>query len=115
MTVYVDWLMNHGWRLGPNCHMTTDQEDLTELHEMARRIGMKRTWFQPAPPASVPHYDLVASRRTRAIKLGAVEIATPEQFLVHMKLLRELVKRGDMNGKARFGDNPTCDRATKEA
>jgi hypothetical protein len=95
MTVFVDWLMDHGWRLGPNCHMTTDQEDLTELHDMAEKIGMKRSWFQPAPPASVPHYDLVASKRARAVKLGAVEITTRERFVAHMKVLRANVRASE--------------------
>jgi hypothetical protein len=99
MTVFVDWLMNHGWHLGKNCHMTTDQLDLTELHEMAEDIGMKRAWFQSSPPASVSHYDLVASRRARAIKLGAVEITTGEQFFAHMKLLRKLEKKRERLNK----------------
>ena len=38
---------------------------------MAERIGMRRDWFQPA---SSPHYDLSLSRRTAAVKAGAVEI-----------------------------------------
>ncbi|UDY80490.1 hypothetical protein [Shigella phage CT01] len=43
MTVYVDVLMNHGWKLRghptKNCHMFTDG-DIEELHEMAEAIGM---------------------------------------------------------------------------
>lgn len=30
------------------CHLFSDQIDQAELHDFARRIGMKRGWFQPA-------------------------------------------------------------------
>lgn len=69
MAVYVDRLMNHGWHLGPNCHMFADT--LEELHAMADKIGMKRSWFQNKP--ELPHYDLVASRRKKAIQFGAID------------------------------------------
>ncbi len=75
MSVYVDPLMNHGWRLGPSCHMWADTSD--ELHAMATRIGMKRAWFQckPKPNGRVfPHYDLVGSRRAKAVTFGAIEM-----------------------------------------
>ena len=52
--------------------MFTDGIDLTELHEVAKKIGMKRIWFQD--DASTPHYDLVKSRRDKAISLGAKEV-----------------------------------------
>lgn len=38
---------------------------------MARAVGMRREWFQNH--VDHPHYDLVPSRRARAIELGAVE------------------------------------------
>jgi hypothetical protein len=69
MACYVDKLAHNGWRLGANSHLISDT--LEELHELALRIGMKRAWFQPR---SSPHYDLTASRRAAAIKLGAVEL-----------------------------------------
>lgn len=76
MTVYVDRLRNWGWTLRGhatmNCHMFTDQIDLTELHQMAQDIGMKRAWFQDKP--SLPHYDLTASRRELAVEQGAIEL-----------------------------------------
>jgi hypothetical protein len=72
MAVYVDMLINYGWKLGPSCHMLGDTED--ELHAMAKAIGMKRSWFQDGGDHSMPHYDLVASKRKLAISKGAIEI-----------------------------------------
>jgi len=51
------------------CHMWSD--DLEALHEMAAKIGMKREWFQNR--AGFPHYDLVPTRRAKALEFGAVE------------------------------------------
>ena len=77
MSIFVDPLVNYGWRLGPSCHMTTDGE-LDELHAFAGKIGMKRSWFQPWPKSSVDHYDLTATRRADAVKLGAIELTRLE-------------------------------------
>lgn len=74
--VYVDMLINYGgWfnkRFGPSCHMMADTED--ELHLMANSIGMRRSWFQSGEMSSMPHYDLTAGKRAKAVSLGAVEI-----------------------------------------
>lgn len=82
MTVYVDVLMNHGWKLRghnvKNCHMFTDG-DLEELHQMAEAIGMKRSWFQNK---RVPHYDLRDSRRVKAVSLGAKEVSRREAVMI---------------------------------
>jgi hypothetical protein len=73
MSVYVDPLLRHGgsaaFRWKESCHMYADT--LEELHEMAVRIGMRRSWFQNH--SSMPHYDLVASRRVDAIMAGSIE------------------------------------------
>lgn len=78
MSVYVDGLTDYGLGVVKEvprarfwCHMYAD--DLDELHEMAHRIGMRRTWFQACPPHSMPHYDLTKSRRSVALKAGVVE------------------------------------------
>ena len=79
MTVYVDAITTYGVplikgeakRYGTKwSHMWTDG-DLEELHEFALSIGMKRRWFQPHH--IMAHYDIVPSRRERAIKAGAIE------------------------------------------
>lgn len=75
MAVYVDPLMPWGWKIRgkevESCHMFTDAVDLTELHKMAQKIGLKRAWFQDKP--GHPHYDLTKSRRVAAIANGAIE------------------------------------------
>ncbi len=76
MTVYVDPLMQRGWilrgRRVPSSHMFTDQVDLSELHELARRIGCRLEWFQEHDTA--PHYDLTAVRRQSAVDAGAHQV-----------------------------------------
>lgn len=74
MTIYVDALVRHGWRLRgnsvQNCHLLTDGP-IEELHAFAKRIGMRREWFQEK---SAPHYDLTATRRRQAVAQGAIEL-----------------------------------------
>lgn len=80
MSVYVDefklWLPKQPrpFHLGSS-HLTADTLD--ELHELAQRIGLKREWFQPHIYA--PHYDLVESRRKRALAAGAVFMPQRQQ------------------------------------
>ncbi len=87
MTVYVDAAnipatvgrVSSTW-----CHLTADTRD--ELHAFAAQIGLQRRWFQTCrntrlcPPDRCPHwhYDVTASRRRLAVKLGAVEITLRE-------------------------------------
>jgi len=61
---------------GGSCHLTTDGS-MEELHAFAKRLGMRRSWFQEHPV--LPHYDLVPSRRSRALVLGAVFVPAREQ------------------------------------
>ena len=90
MAVCVDPLMpcvpNRNWRWNRSCHLTAD--DVEELHTFARQLGLKRAWFQPRPPASIPHYDLTAGMRARAIALGAQPIEGVD-ILKHHNRLRE--------------------------
>jgi hypothetical protein len=72
--VYVDGLMNFSTESSPrcfhagHCHMYADT--LEELHAMADKIGLWRSWFQDSP--SLQHYDLTPSKRQMAIRAGAV-------------------------------------------
>lgn len=54
---------------GQWCHLFS--HDVEALHRMARRIGMRREWFQNHP--RFPHYDLTPGRRQVALQAGAVE------------------------------------------
>lgn len=67
MAVYVDNAQVE-WRGQLWCHLVADSID--ELHDFARKLGMRRAWFQHA--ASYPHYDITVESRVRALRLGAV-------------------------------------------
>lgn len=61
-----------------SCHLTTDGP-IEELHAFAAKLGMRRSWFQQHP--SAPHYDLTASKREKALQLGAVFVGARVQAL----------------------------------
>lgn len=102
MTVYVDrFIADYGkfWQGGG--HLLTS--DLEELHALAARIGLRRSWFQDE---LFPHYDLTASRRRAAIAAGAVEIEPgdfPADLLVrrhdgkHEQICRKTETTANMN------------------
>ena len=83
MAVYVDRLRDWGWRLGPSSHLIADTNE--ELHAFAARLGLKRFWFQPK--ARSPHYDLTASKRAQAVRLGAVEL-DDRSFVEKLRTIR---------------------------
>jgi len=75
VTVYVDQLPSSGWgRWNGGAHMLGT--DLEELHAMARKIGLRRAWFQG--DSTFAHYDLTKSKRALAVAAGAVEIDATE-------------------------------------
>jgi hypothetical protein len=82
MTIFVDHLVAYphapyGHRLW--CHMMTDDlsdHGLEELHTMARKIGLSRSFFQNK--RYLPHYDLTAQRRLLALRYGAQEVTSKE-------------------------------------
>lgn len=59
----------HRW-----CHMWAD--DPEELHAMAQRMGLGRTWFHKH--RRLDHYDVPASKRPLAVNCGAIEWNTLE-------------------------------------
>lgn len=81
MAVYVD-NYRAKFRRMIMCHMIADT--LPELHEMAQKIGMKSSWFQPK---SFPHYDVCLSRRKAAVELGAIEV-TPQELVSNIRRIR---------------------------
>lgn len=72
--IFVDALMpckpNKNWRYSRVSHLTTDGT-IEELHAFAKKIGLKRSWFQAGRHL---HYDLTLTKRYIAIGLGAKEI-----------------------------------------
>jgi hypothetical protein len=84
MPVYID-KMNARFGRMVMCHMIADS--FAELHAMADRIGVQRKWFQAAPPASFPHYDIALSKKALAIEAGAIECDRNE-IVGHMRRLR---------------------------
>lgn len=67
MAVYVD-NVRIAWRGRQWCHLVADSLD--ELHQFAKSLGLKRTWFQAH--ASLPHYDVTIEVRIVALSRGAV-------------------------------------------
>lgn len=89
MTIYVD-TPAFSFRGQKYCHMLTDG-DIEELHALAKKIGLRRDWFQV--DASYPHYDLAPNKREQAIKLGAVEVSACELVeIIHKERKRRLVE-----------------------
>jgi hypothetical protein len=76
VTVYVDDAFREGdhwgrWQGGG--HLQADTLD--ELHAMADRLGLKRSWLQTKPGRPWrDHYDLTAAKRELALALGATPI-----------------------------------------
>jgi len=68
LSVYVDKAI-YKYRRMIMCHMVADSP--AELHAMARKIGVRRRWYQA--DASTPHYDVCKSKRALAVGAGAVE------------------------------------------
>lgn len=70
-----------------SCHMTiTPGGPLEELHKFAESIGLKREWFQADKVC--PHYDLMPSRRERALRNGAVFVEARAQ-VIERRLFRQ--------------------------
>ena len=61
---------NAKWKWGQSCHLFTDSS-FDELHTFAKRIGLKREWFQDE---ELPHYDLTRGKRIQAIRAGAMPV-----------------------------------------
>lgn len=80
--IYVDFqqscVPNGRWNWASVSHLTCDPtDDLSELHEFAAGIGLRKSWFQPRG-GIMPHYDLTAGKRAAAVSAGASELATRE-------------------------------------
>lgn len=87
MSVYVDSLRpcvpNGRFRWTRSAHLFS--EDLDELHLMAKRIGLKREWFQNSP-GKLPHYDLHPGRWAKAVACGCIALANKEAVAMWRKI-----------------------------
>lgn len=90
MAVYVDALRQRGLQVRQgsvscaSCHMVADT--LPELHAMAKKIGLRSTWFQDHDKH--PHYDFSAKFRRLAVEAGAQEVDRFPRSLLDGRLLK---------------------------
>lgn len=92
MAVYVDDMRaNFGNMV--MCHMVADSSQ--ELLEMADKIGVNRKWIQ-YPGTYREHFDIALSKKSMAIKNGAIEItwrqAGEMQAIKRKKALEDINK-----------------------
>jgi hypothetical protein len=73
--VYVDAAI-WDWQGLKWAHLLAD--DIDDLHRFAAMLGIHRVSYQGPPRTSVPHYDLTAYERQRAIALGAMACSRDE-------------------------------------
>lgn len=87
MSVYVDFLRpcvpNGQFRWTRSAHLFSENVD--ELHAMARRIGLKREWFQNES-GKLPHYDLNPARWAKAIAAGCLFLPRKEAVAMWRKI-----------------------------
>ena len=89
--VYVDdpiW----EWRGLRWAHLLADDTD--DLHRFAAALGIHRTSYQGPPRTSVPHYDLTAYERRRALAHGAIACSREEIVAVVRRMRASCAPRG---------------------
>lgn len=86
-------------------HLTADT--LTELHSMARVIGLQRRWFQDH--GLHPHYDITPGKRQLALSRGAQFKPARQQAQERMDARRKANELSD--GLGGLIDDVTEDRS----
>jgi hypothetical protein len=71
VSVYVDDMEAEFGRL-VMCHMVADTSE--ELKAMAAKIGVQAKWIQ-YPNTLREHFDICLSKRSLAVKYGAIEVS----------------------------------------
>ena len=79
MALYVDDAIWR-WQGLQWAHLLADSVD--ELHRFAADLGINRLSYQGPPRTAVPHYDLTAYERRRAIARGAIACSRHEIVMV---------------------------------
>lgn len=77
------------------CHLFTDQDDQSELHAFATKIGLKRDWFQDhhADKPWMWHYDVTSGKRWQAIRAGAQQVTWQDAGRMMLKRARAYRER----------------------
>jgi hypothetical protein len=84
--IYIDGLKHRKaiWGMDDAAHMISDTS-LEELKAFAEQLRMPKYWLQPFP---VPHFELSAMWRRRALRAGAIDCAgedRQEQYVLAIK------------------------------
>lgn len=81
------------------CHMWADTE--AELLDMADKIGVPRKWIQTPPKASWVHFDICVTKRSLAVKAGAIQTDRygPVEFTTSRRL--DALKASENAGTAK--------------
>lgn len=74
------------------CHLMADTTD--ELLAVVDAIGVQRKWLQKAGQPD-EHFDICASKRALAIKLGAVTIVDGRELVKIVRQRRAAVTKGE--------------------
>jgi hypothetical protein len=114
VSVYVDDVEHRFGRM-VMCHMWADS--LEELMAMVDTIGVQRKWLQQPPKASWVHFDIAMSKKSLAVKAGAIltdkygpvehvarlrsEMSNPEIRAIGIKKLAQVARCREM-----FQDHP---------
>src|SRR6516164_8421699 len=93
--VYVDDAIWE-WRGLRWAHLLADDTD--DLHRFAAALGIHRTSYQGPPRTSVPHYDLTAYERRRALAHGAIACSREEIVVVVRRMRSSCAARGAETG-----------------
>jgi Protein of unknown function (DUF4031) len=93
VALYVDDAIWH-WQGLQWAHLLAD--DIGELHRFASALGINPLSYQGPPRTSVPHYDLTAYERRRAITRGAIACSRDEIVAV----LRRARSASDLGARA---------------
>ena len=109
MAVYVDDAIWR-WQGLQWAHLLADSID--ELHRFAADLGINRLSYQGPPRTSVPHYDLTAYERRRAIARGAIACSRQEivPVLRQARSVHRLAHRAESRGLVGLGGSRMVDR-----
>ena len=98
--VYVDEAIWE-WRGLKWAHLLADDSD--DLHRFAAALGIHRTSYQGPPRTSVPHYDLTAYERRRALAHGAIACSREEIVTIVRRMRVSCGPRGAAAPPSKIG------------